>query len=72
MYKVFLKIEYIGSVAGTSKEDAKQKCLAILEAMTKEVKPLSEKDFYLEVDFISSDEPIKDAAKVYTEIAARS
>ena len=69
MYEVLLKIDYIGAVKGESKEDAKQRCAALLEQLTKAVEPLSEKHFHLAVDFISSDEPIKDAAKAYTAIA---
>jgi hypothetical protein len=67
MYEILLKIDYIGAVKGESKEDAKQRCQAILEELTKAVAPLSEKHVHLTVDTIAA--PIKDAAKTYTEIA---
>lgn len=70
MYQIVMRVEYIGTVEGETKEDAKQRCLELLEKMTKEVEPLSKKHFWISVDKL--DEPIKDAAKVYTEIAERS
>lgn len=67
MYTVLIKVDYIGRVRGESKEDAKQRCRALIETLTKAVEPLSEKHFHLTVEKI--DEPITDAATTYTEIA---
>ncbi len=62
IFTVFMRLEYIGTVEGTSKEDAKRRCGSILEELTKAVKPWSQEHFHLTIDKI--DEPKrKDGAK---------